>query len=333
MGKCSSLLGLLLGLIAVALAVFTNKSKWYPASDLGDIMQEIFPMTFYVRTLPIAAATMCCLSVACLLKDLTTDKITFRIAAIFGFLAATFCMCVGGGFFIYKMGEITTKIHVKTVEMEEKLEKMEENGQDVSKYNNGTDIGSEKLAVIGREVLIESLWEMMHNKDVPGARENFLGVIENQFGEIVTSFNKINDVTSSVGLDLSSTIDKLAGNLTNDSNEERKASNLTITDIELMHNQTLAEQEEIDEILKTIDQENEIKNGVDPGAASEVESVLSTVLDVPNQIGDTVNEATEFFDLIKDMKFQAGPFIAIASGGFNFMCGMFYACFSCCGLN
>merc|ERR1712088_1248146 len=188
MGNCSSLLGLCLGLVAVALGVFTNKATWYPASDLGEIMQEIFPLTFYVRTLPITATTFCCLSVACLLKDFTSDKITFRVVAILGFLFSCFCMCLGGGFFLYKIGEITTKIHLKTLEYEEKMAELESASQEeLNKMDSKKAKSLMRKAnltdhEIYSQVLTESLWEMYHDKDSDEGQENFLNILESKLG-------------------------------------------------------------------------------------------------------------------------------------------------------
>lgn len=194
---------------------------------------------------------------------------------------------------------------------------------------------------ISKQVISEALYEMVHQNDEAKKNHtqddkigNFLNKLEENFGVVDDILGGAGNIVKAAGdmagVDVE---EKLHINLEEDLQiTDHTKENVNLTEIELQHNKTLLEQQILHEAaLEAELLENAEKEGYGPN--SGVESVLQDVLDVPNQISDGVEEFTSVFETIGDMHFQPGAFLAIASGIVNFGVGIFYATFSCCGLN
>jgi len=101
--KCANMVGIALGIGALALHAITLPLEWYPESDMGKAMKAMGTLHVQAQILPIVTVCLLAIAVLGLLYDIKADQISIRLVCIFLYLASSGVILYSGGWFIYEM--------------------------------------------------------------------------------------------------------------------------------------------------------------------------------------------------------------------------------------
>lgn len=104
MGKCTNLIGIILGCGTVALCVLANILEWLPQKEEFYLLLKNDSETILLSsTLPIIGTIVAGTAVIILVFDLKADKMLLKWMAISGFLASAAIMGYASGKYLYKL--------------------------------------------------------------------------------------------------------------------------------------------------------------------------------------------------------------------------------------
>ena len=102
--KCANVVGIALGIGALALHVITLPLEWYPDSDMGKALKAMGTLHVQSKILPIVTIGLLAIAIVGLLYDvLKADSIALRLACIGLYLVSSGVILYSGGWFIYEM--------------------------------------------------------------------------------------------------------------------------------------------------------------------------------------------------------------------------------------
>ena len=110
-GTCSKAVGIVLGVLAVALAITANSLEWLPKNEyLREVMQEISKITLYRKTLPIISTIILIVSCLLLLVNIKFKKTPINWLAVAGFIGAAVCMAYGGARYVEHLVKVAKEV-------------------------------------------------------------------------------------------------------------------------------------------------------------------------------------------------------------------------------